>query len=628
MATEQNELQPSRPAGSVAADPKGLVLEPETRVVTSIERYLNVRSAYGASFSPAGELAFLFDATGTPQVWSLAESGLWPDQRTFFDERVTFASFSPEREEMAFGMDEGGNERAQLFLLAADGGIQRLTGKPDAKHRWGGWSHDGERFAFAANRRDESMFDIYTQGRTETGDDATRVHEGDGWLTVSGFSPSDDRLLVSESQSSFDQDLHILDLDSGENEHVTPHEGDVRFLSPAWSPAGDALYVVTDHDSDTLYLARLDLTTHELGTITDGDGWNVEGFALDEETGHIVCARNVDGYTDLTVGRLADDGIEEFPAPDLPDGVAGGIDFDANAERFAVTVTGPRENTNVHVVDVETGESERWTNASTAGLARESFRTPELIRYESFDGREIPAFLSLPADSREDETPVVVDIHGGPESQRRPSFSPVTQYLLAAGYAVFEPNVRGSTGYGKSYTHLDDRENRMDSVADIERAVAWLRDHSMVDSERIAVMGGSYGGFMTLAALTEYPDLWAAGVDIVGIADFTTFLENTGSWRRALREAEYGSLENDRAMLESISPLNSIERIDAPLFVLHGANDPRVPVGEAEQVAERARKQGVPVEKLIFDDEGHGIVKRDNRIEAYTRITDFLDEHV
>jgi dipeptidyl aminopeptidase/acylaminoacyl peptidase len=341
-----------------------------------------------------------------------------------------------------------------------------------------------------------------------------------------------------------------------------------------------------------------------------------------------VYARNVDGYTDLTVGRLADDSIEEFPAPDLPEGVAAGIDFDTDAERFAVTVTGRRENTNVHVVDVETGASERWTNASTAGLARESFRTPELVRFESFDGREIPAFLSLPAEAEKGETPVVVDIHGGPESQRRPSFSPVTQYLLDAGYAAFEPNVRGSTGYGKAYTHLDDKDKRMDAVADIERGVAWLGDHSAIDPDRIAVMGGSYGGFMTLAALTEYPDLWAAGVDIVGIADFTTFLENTGSWRRALREAEYGSLDDDRELLESISPLNNIKRIDAPLFVLHGANDPRVPVGEAEQVAARVGEQDVPVETLIFDDEGHGIVKRDNRIEAYTAIAEFLAEHV
>ncbi len=593
-----------------------------------IERYLNIRSAHGASFSPDDELAFLLDTTGTPQVWSVREAREWPEQRTFFDERITFVSFSPERDELIFGMDEGGNERAQLFRLA-DGNVKPLTDKPEAKHHWGGWSHDGERFAFASNRRDTSVFDIYVQKRDETGDGAELVYEGDGWFTPSGFSPSDDRLLVSEAHSGFDQDIHILDLDSGEIEHITPHEGDVRYQSAAWSPTGDALYVVTDRDSDRLYLARLDLSTHELERVVDDPEWNVEGFTLDEETERLVYARNVGGYTDLTVGRLADETeIEEFPSPALPDGIAGGVEFDADAERFAVTVTGPRNNTNVHTVDVETGEAERFTRASTAGLSREEFREPELIRYETFDNREIPAFFSLPADAQEGETPVVVDIHGGPEAQRRPQFNPITQYLLNAGYAVFEPNVRGSTGYGKAYTHLDDREKRMDAVADIESGVEWLSNQPMVDADRIAVMGGSYGGFMTLAALTEYPDCWAAGVDIVGIADFTTFLENTGPWRRALREAEYGSLDEDRKLLESISPINRVELIDAPLFVLHGANDPRVPVGEAEQITARLGEQGVPVEKLIFDDEGHGIVKRENRIEAYTEIAHFLDTYV
>ena len=595
----------------------------------AIERYLNVRSARGGSFSPDGRLAFLLSTTGTPQVWTLDDAGGWPEQRTFFDERVTFASFSPEREELVFGMDEGGNERTQLFRLDASGDVTALTDTPEAKHHWGGWSHDGERFAFASNRRDESVFDVYTQGREETGGAATRIHEGDGWFGVAGFSPDDNRLLVSKAHSGFDQDLFVLDIESGSIEHVTPHEDDVRFLYATWSPSGDALYVVTDHESDTLFLARLDLDSRSLTPVFDGGDWNVERFSLDEDTGRVVVGRNVDGYTELTVGRFTDETtIETFPSPTLEAGVAGGVTFDADGERFAVTVTSHRKNPDVHVVDVETGNTERWTHASRAGLPRERFYDAELIRYETFDGREIPAFFSLPADPTDGETPVVIDIHGGPESQRRPVFDPVVQYLVDAGYAVLEPNVRGSTGYGTAYTHLDDRDKRMDSVADIDAGAEWLAGHPAVDPERIAVMGGSYGGFMTLAALTEYPDRWAAGVDIVGIANFVTFLENTGPWRRALREAEYGSLADDRALLESISPIGRVERIDAPLFVLHGANDPRVPVGEAEQIAERLAERGVPVEKMVFDDEGHGIVKRANRIEAYTAIAAFLDEHV
>ncbi|QPV63499.1 S9 family peptidase [Halosimplex litoreum] len=606
-----------------------------------LDRYLNVRSAYGASFGPEGTLSFLLDATGTPQLWTLDGSGEWPVQRTFFDERVTFGSWSPERRELAFGMDEGGDERAQLYRLDADDGtITNLTARPDAKHRWGGWSHDGDRFAFASNRRDESVFDVYVQGRTETGADATLVHEGDGWLSVGGWAPADDRLLVSQAHWNFDQDLYVLDAESGERRHLTPHDGDVRFTSAQWSPEGDALYLTTDYESDTKFLARLDLEalgedpdesdlTAALDTVADGGEWNVGGVAVDDETGRLVYSRNVDGYTDLTVGELAGPTeIDEFPAPDLPGGIAGGVAFDGDAERFALSATGRTENTNVYVVETETGDVERWTDASTAGIPKSSFVEPELVRYPTFDDRDIPGYFSLPDDWETGETPVIVDIHGGPESQRRPSFAGLTQYFCSRGYAVFEPNVRGSTGYGREYTHLDDVEKRMDSVADVEAAVEWLTDHEAIDSDRVVAMGGSYGGFMILAALTEYPDLWAAGVDVVGIANFVTFLENTGSWRRELREAEYGSLADDRAFLESVSPINNVESIAAPLFVLHGANDPRVPLGEAEQIAEEAAAQGVPVEKLVFDDEGHGITKRENRIEAYTAVVDFLDEHV
>jgi dipeptidyl aminopeptidase/acylaminoacyl peptidase len=606
-----------------------------------LDRYLSIRSAYGASFAPDGELAVLLDTTGVAQIWTLDRPVAWPEQRTFFDEQVSFASWSPERRELVFGMDEGGNERAQLYRLDPDDGrIVDLTRHPDAKHRWGGWSHDGDRFAFASNRRDESVFDVYVQGRAETGEEAHLVSEGDGWLSVSGWSPDDSQLIVTRAHWSFDQDVFVLDIESGELTPVTPHEGDVRFTSAQWGPDGDALYLVTDHGSDTEYLARLDLGTARalgddesvaaaLDVVVDGGEYNVDGVALDEETGRLVYSRNVEGYTELTVGEL--DGptdIAAFPAPDLPEGVAGGVAFDDDAERIALSASGRQDNTNVYVVDVETGATERWTRASTAGIPRETFREAELIRYPTFDDREIPGFLSLPDDWIAGETPVIVDVHGGPESQRRPSFSGLMQYFCSRGYAVFEPNVRGSTGYGREYTHLDDVENRLDAVADLAAAHEYLAGHEAIDPDRIAVMGGSYGGFMVLSALTEYPDLWAAGVDVVGIANFVTFLENTGSWRRELREAEYGSLDEDREFLESVSPINNVEAIEAPLFVLHGANDPRVPVGEAEQIAERAREQGVPVEKLVFEDEGHGISKLDNRIEAYTAVVDFLDEHV
>ncbi len=605
-----------------------------------IERYLNIRSAGSADFAPDGTVSFLMDTTGTPQVWTLDGPGEWPTQHTFYDERVTFASFSPERRELAFGMDEGGNERAQLYRLETETGrVTNLTRHPDAKHRWGGWRSDGEQFAFTSNRRDISVFDIYVQNRTATGSAAELVHEGSGWLSVAGWSPEDDRLLVHEAHSSFDHDLHVLDLSSGELTQITPHTGEARFSSPEWGPDGAGVFVCTDRDSDTLRLERLDvvraadLEASNLDPVSTvvagGDGWNVDGVAVDEDSGRLAYSRNVDGYTELTAGELeGPTSLDTFPTPDVPKGVAGGVTFDDAGERLGITVTGSTLNTNVFVVDLETGGSEQWTQAATAGIPRDTFVGPELVHYPTFDDREIPAFFSLPDTDSGESTPIIVDIHGGPESQRRPSFAPTKQYFLSHGYGVFEPNVRGSSGYGKAYSHLDDVRNRMDSVRDIKAGVEWLHDHPAVDPDRIVAKGDSYGGFMVLAALTEYPDLWAAGVDIVGIANFVTFLENTGDWRRDLREAEYGSLEEDREFLESISPINNIERINAPLLVLHGENDPRVPVGEAEQIVKKVREQQVPVRKLIFDDEGHGFSKLENRIEAYSAVVDFLDDHV
>ncbi|PHQ45248.1 S9 family peptidase, partial [Halorubrum sp. C3] len=382
-----------------------------------IERYLNVRNAGGADLGPDGRLSFLLDTTGTGQVWSVREPESWPEQHTFFEESVSFVDSSPERSEAVFGMDEGGNERAQLYRLDYESGtITNLTDMPEAKHRWGGWDSTGDRFAFASNRRDEAVFDVYVQGRDETGDDAELVYEGDGWLSVAGWSPSDDRLIVHEAHSSFDHDVYTLDLATGDLTHHTPHEGDVRYASPEWGPDGEGVYLVTDRDTDTLRLERLDLETDEFAVVADGGEWNVDGVAIDDESRRVVYSRNVDGYTELTAGELvAPDRIDEFPDPDLPDGVAGGVSFGPAGDRFAVTATGSTHNANVYVVEATTGEAERWTRASTAGIPADTFVERELVHYPTFDGREIPAFFSVPeTEPPESGYPVVVDIHGGP----------------------------------------------------------------------------------------------------------------------------------------------------------------------------------------------------------------------
>jgi len=318
----------------------------------------------------------------------------------------------------------------------------------------------------------------------------------------------------------------------------------------------------------------------------------------------------------------------ELPAPALPPGIIFEARWSQDGAQLALTHIAANDTADVWVWDVAEQVLWRATRSSLGGIPRASFVEPSLVHYPTFDGREIPAFLYLPRDRQPRGLPVVIDVHGGPEGQVRPSFDPVIQYLVAQGYAVLAPNVRGSTGYGYEYQSLDDVRLRMNSVADLQYAVFWLREGGIADPKRIAVMGGSYGGFMVLSAITTYPDLWAAAVDIVGVANFVTFLENTGPWRRRMRESEYGSLDHDREFLEQISPIRYVERITAPLFVVHGANDPRVPIGEAEQIVAALRSRSVPVEYMRFEDEGHGLVKRANKLVAYPAIACFLDKYL
>ena len=591
-------------------------------------RYLNIKNAYGSSFTPGGDrLAFISNITGVPQVWQVSAGGGWPDQLTFFGERISFVEYARNVERAVFGMDLGGSERTQLYLLTAGGEqtIHLTAEAPDAIHTFGGWSHDGTRIAFSANRRSVADFDIYVRDVGPLGEGQARcVFEGQGMYNVVGWGPDDRWLVVSRSYSNVNNDLYRLSIDDGTLTLLTPHEGEAEYSHVNVTPDGRGLYLATDVGGEFLRPAHLDLATLELRMLGAAD-WDVDAVRLSHDGRVLAIMTNEDGFSrwelrDLQAGAL-------LPAPALPPGLCDLLTFSADSSALSFSLTGPQHPYDVWVYDLHSGATRRVTDSSLAGIPRSSFVAPELVRYPTFDGREIPGYLYRPLSSG-DRPPVVVDVHGGPESQRRVEFSAVFQYFLQRGYAIFAPNVRGSTGYGRTYSHLDDVEKRMDSVADLACAARWLSDARVADPRRIAVFGGSYGGFMVLAALTSDPDLWAAGIDIVGIANFVTFLENTGPWRRHLREAEYGSLERDRALLESISPIHRVDRIRAPLMVVHGANDPRVPVGEAEQIVASIKQRGGVVEYLRFEDEGHGIVKLANRLVCYPAIARFLDEQL
>ncbi len=600
------------------------------------ERYLNVRMAYGASFSSdASQLSFLTDITGVTEVWSVpidvrSSSSAWPTQITFRGERCTSATSAPKSNMLLIMGDVGGNERTQLYLASADGAIfDALTTKPEVMYLFGGWSPDSLHVSYSSNERDSRYFDVYERN-IETGE-VTLLFQHDGTNNAGTYSPDGQFLLISRDEDNIHGQLLLLNRATKEIQTLTPETGTgpSLYYDAAWSADRRGLYLRTNRDRQFLSLAYLDLETQAIRYLSDTQ-WDIEHLALTTSGSTMALVTNEDGYSLLELFDVSNGWENRKPllAPTLPRGVVYETVWSQDGSRLAITLITPDDSADIWVFDLQEGVVVRATQSATGGIPHEAFVAPTLVRYPTFDEREVPAFLYLPKDGEQHNLPVVVYVHGGPEGQSRPEFNGVLQYLASQGYAVFVPNVRGSTGYGYEYQSLDDVRLRMDSVKDLQYAVRWLCESGIADAKRIAVFGGSYGGFMVLSAVTTYPDLWAAGVDIVGIANFVTFLENTGPWRRKQRESEYGSLEQDRAFLEEISPIRSVDNIAAPLFVVHGANDPRVPVGEAEQVVNALKKRNVPVEYLRFEDEGHGIVKRANRLVVYPAIARFLDRHV
>lgn len=601
----------------------------------SFERFLNIRAAYAPSFSHDGKrLSFLTNITGVAEVWSIpidvhATSPAWPDQITFKNERISGASYSPVEDVLLVSADVGGNEREQLYLLSADGTLfTALTSQPEAIHAFGGWSPDGSRILYSSNERDSRYFDIYERNM-KTGE-TKQLYRHDGTNHALRYSRDGHYALMSRAHSNVNNQLFMLDTNTGETRILTPEikSGYAIYIMPNWSANMDGLYLLSNCGRQFLSLAWIDFTTTAMTYLRD-DQWDADALELTHDGTRMALVINEDGYSRLLLFDVSHgwDTRVEMHVPDLPRGIFG-VTWSKDGKQLAIEVYTATDAPDVWIWDVEEKALWRATRSSLGGIPQASFVQPSLVRYTTFDGRQIPAFLYLPHDVEPKALPMVINVHGGPEGQSRPGFDPVVQYLTAQGYAVLEPNVRGSTGYGYEYQSLDNVLLRMDSVADLEYAVFWLRESGIADPKRVAVMGGSYGGFMVLAAITTYPDLWAAAVDIVGIANFVTFLENTGPWRRKLREAEYGSLEQDKEFLEQISPIHHVDHIRSPLFVVHGANDPRVPVGEAEQIVAALRERNVPVEYMRFEDEGHGLARRSNRLIAYPAIAHFLDSYI
>ena len=629
---------------------------------TDVRAYLEIRTASPSSWSPDGtKLLVSSDLPGTAQVHRLdlapdVELPVAADQLTpltRFEEPIG-AGYLPahptggDGDVLLLATDVGGNERYQLFTTADDppaplagpDDLDPLVHDPEHIHRPGGVSRDGRLLAYATNRGDGVAFDTWVRDLT-TGAERCVFASG-GWTGPGGFSPDARYLAVSElTTRAGDNRVHLVDLHALQDGEVAdplhpavtelcPHPEEAGTVgTPSWLPDSSAFYLATDVGRPFVGIAR--------GT-PDGawdhviePGWDA-GAAVDWTGTHLLVVWNEDG---ITRAELRDPhSLQVSTSVPLPgDGVASGFRFSRDGRLLSFGYSSPLVPGDAWRYDTAAGELQRLTS-SPCEVDPATFVDAELVHFPSFDGREIPAFVFRPRnrnrnrnrDAAAGPVPVVVIIHGGPESQYRPSFAPLTQYLVANGFAVVAPNVRGSTGYGREYQHLDDVDKRLDSVHDLGALHDWLATQPDLDQDRAALYGGSYGGYMVLAGLAFQPERWAAGVDIVGMSDLVTFLENTSEWRRAFREREYGSLEHDRELLRELSPITHVERMRAPLFIIHGANDPRVPLGEAEQIHQVLTDRGVRSELLVYHDEGHGLSKLANRIDAYPKVAAFLHE--
>ncbi len=610
----------------------------------SISRYLNIRLANQPRyFSDGRHIAFLTNITGIPQAWRVkvhekGEDAHWPEQLTFEAERVQWLTCSPVPgdDRVVFGRDVGGNENAQIFMLDGPEEVCLTEGHGGAMHLPGEWSDDGGRLLFAANRRHRGLFDAYVQ---TLGAEAEMIWENDspGYPVGLTFSPGGGRAVCSRMESSFRHRLFEIDIEAKTARDISPSDEEARYSCHGYAEDGGSVYVTTDVGSDFLYVACIDFETLKLERLVES-GWDVRGLCVSPDGRRLVYEVNVGGASelhalDLPSGETVRADLGDVPGVISSVGFGDSPSFSPDSKRLLFPFTNATSPTDVYEWDLEAETVRRVTRSSYGGIPGRSFSAPELVQYPTFDEgvdgrtRMIPAWIYVP-EGVEGKVPVLTLVHGGPEGQSRPGFDFRVQYFLQNGYAVFVPNVRGSTGYGKAYSHLDDVRKRMDSVADLAEGARWLKGQPGIDGDRIVVYGGSYGGFMVLLSVTTYPELWVAGIDIVGISNLATFLENTSAYRRGHRAAEYGSLEEDREFLESIAPINHIDRIEAPLMVIQGANDPRVPLSESEQMVEALREQGKPVEFLVFDDEGHGVVRLKNRMVAYPAIIDFLRKHV
>lgn len=558
------------------------------------------------------------------QVHQVAMPGGARSQMTFFGDRVVDASYQPHKGEyFLFRKDVGGGEWFQIFRFDASTGVITMLTDGKSRNSEFVWSNKGDRIAYAGTLRNNADLDFYVidpAAKPEPRKPLTE-NQGGGWQ-VRDWSPDDKTLLAIEGISINESHLWLVDVTTGVKKRLTPQGDKVAYDPIGFSRDGKGIYVASDKDGEFARLAFMDIASGTLKYLND-DPWDVEHAALSENRELLAYVVNENGLSTLHILDLKTGKLRSIPK--LPIGQIDYLHWNENSRDLAFSVNSAQSPADVYSVDVQTGKLDRWTYSETGGIPAQNFVEPKLVKWKSFDGKEISGWLYAPkVKPASGKYPIVINIHGGPEGQSRPGFLGRNNYFInELGVAILFPNVRGSTGYGKTFSQLDNGFRREDTYKDIGTLLDWIGQQPDLDAKKIMVTGGSYGGHMTLAVATRYSDRIAGSIDIVGISNLVTFLEHTESYRRDLRRVEYGD-ERDpkmRSYLESIAPMNHVQDITKPMMVVAGVNDPRVPKSESDQIVKVLEENKTPVWYLAAKDEGHGFQKKKNAdFQFYTTV--------
>jgi dipeptidyl aminopeptidase/acylaminoacyl peptidase len=594
----------------------------------TVARMARVGASRSPSFSPDGKtLAFVSNLTGVPQVWTIPAAGGFPTLVTSFDDPVGGVEWSPDGKWIAFSLAPGGGMNTQVYLVRPDGtGLRHLTDGGKETNRLGTFRRDGRKLALGSNRRSGAAIDAYLFDPDTGALELTIQNPGIGGFD--DLSRDGKRALLNRLRYRGSNDLYLVDLATKRETLLTPHEGPGTYTG-VFSPGGDVVWISSNGGRDRLAFGRITLATDgipgPIEIVAARDDAELASFVIDDAGEKAALVWNVAGRHELAFMDLLGKGMRA--GPKLPGDVVSGLMWSRDGKKLAMSVSGAVAPANIFTFEESSSSSSfsKVTDSPHPGVDLALLVSPELLTFKAHDGEPLSGWLYRPKGAK-GPGPIVLSFHGGPEGQETPSFRADYQALVSRGIAVFAPNVRGSAGFGKRFVNLDNGALRANAVKDIASCVDAVVKAGVADPKRIGIMGGSYGGYMTMAGLVEYPDLFAAGADLFGVVNFKTFFKHTEPWMAAISKIEYGDPDTEGEMLDRLSPLSKVDRVTAPTLVLHGANDTNVPVIEAEQVVASLKKRGVPVEYVLFPDEGHGFQKLPNRIRSTTAIVEWFSK--